>query len=453
MKIRLPEPQPRQREFLAAKSRFVAFGGARGGGKSFAVRLKARTLGLKYSGIKMLLVRRTYPELLENHIKPLIAETAGYAKYKDADKTLTFVTGSTLKFGYCDSEADVLQYQGQEYDVVFIDEATQFSEYQFSWIKATVRGVNDFPKRMYLTCNPGGVGHGWVKRLFIDRDYTADERPEDYTFIQSRVYDNLALMQSDPDYVRMLETLPDDLRRAWLDGEWDLFAGQYFSEWRRDRHIIQDVPEIPAHWPRVVAMDYGLDMLAVVWAAFDEDGRGIVYKELCRPDLPVAEAAEAIRLACTPEEYDADGRLYVIAPPDLWSRAKDTGKSIAELFREHGVWFRKADNNRQNGWMNLKQWLRPDDEDGIPGLRFAAACTECVRCIPLLQYAKGNSLDCATEPHDITHAPDAVRYLIQSRPRRARAWEIVDPKASALSEYKARAIAPTARSGRVVRRR
>lgn len=453
MRIVLPAPQPKQKEFMSAKSRFVGFGGARGGGKSFAVRLKACGLGLRYNGIKMLLVRRTYPELLENHIKPLIMQTAGWARYRDSDKTLTFVTGSTLKFGYCDTDADVLQYQGQEYDVVFMDEATQFTEYQFSWIKATVRGVNDFPKRMYLTCNPGGVGHGWVKRLFVDRDYTADERPEDYTFIQSRVYDNGALLKSDPDYVRMLETLPDDLRRAWLDGEWDLFAGQYFSEWRRDRHIIDGVPEIPEHWTRVIAMDYGLDMLAVVWAAFGEDGRGIVYKEFCAPDLPVAEAAAEICTRCTPEERDRDGKLYVIAPPDLWSRAKDTGKSIAELFREHGVNFRKADNNRQNGWMNLKQWLRPDDTDGIPGLRFAAACTECVRCIPLLQYAKGNSLDCSTEPHDITHAPDAVRYLIQSRPQRARSVANMSAEQSWVSEVKRERLAPTQRSGRIVRRR
>ena len=450
MDIRLPYPQPKQKEFLAAKSRYVAFGGARGGGKSFAVRLKAVVLGLRYQGIKMLLVRRTYPELLENHIKPLAAMTAGYAKYRDTDKTLTFLTGSTLKFGYCDTDNDVLQYQGQEFDVIFIDEATQLTEYQYDCIRACMRGVNDFPKRMYLTCNPGGVGHGWVKRLFVDRDYTGDERPEDYTFIKSRVYDNHALMDSDPDYVRTLETLPADLRKAWLDGEWDLFAGQYFSEWRRDVHVMDSVPEIPAHWTRVIAMDYGLDMLAVVWAAFDTDGRGIVYKELCRSDLPVQEAADAIREACTADEL-TKGRVEVYAPPDLWARSKDTGKSIEELFRERDVWFIKADNNRVSGWMNLHDWLRKAD-DGIPWLRFTPNCSECIRCIPLLQYAKNNSLDCATDPHDITHAPDAVRYLVQSRPRRGQEPDTRSSEEKMIDDFKEKRFHSRPTSGRIIHR-
>lgn len=423
---------------MLAESRYVGFGGARGGGKSFAVRLKACGLGLHYPGnpgIRMLLVRRTFPELLENHIKPLVALTAGWAKYRDSDKTLTFPGRSVLKFGYCDNDADVTQYQGQEYDVIFMDEATQFTEYQFDCIRACMRGANAFPKRMYLTCNPGGIGHGWVKRLFIDREYRPGEDPDDYTFIRSRVYDNKALLRADPDYLRTLETLPDELRKAWLDGEWDLFAGQYFSEWRRDLHVLDAEPDIPDHWTRVCAMDYGLDMLAAVWAAFDEAGRGIVYRELCAPDLPVAEAAGRMLDACAPRDLNRVGGLDVYAPPDLWARTKDTGKSIAELFGERGVRFYKADNNRAAGWMNLHDWLRCG-EDGVPWLRFAPSCRECARCIPLLQYDKRNSLDCATEPHDITHAPDAVRYLIQSRPRRAKAPDTRTADEKLTEEYK-----------------
>lgn len=454
MDIILPavRPQPTQAEFLSAQSRYVGFGGARGGGKSFAIRLKAILLAFNYQGIRMLLIRRTYPELLENHIKPLCMNTLGYAKYKDSDKTLTFIGGSTLKFGYCDNEADALQYQGQEFDVIFIDEATQLTEYQYDCIRACMRGVNKFPKRMYLTCNPGGVGHGWVKRLFVDREYRPDENPDDYTFIKSRVYDNLALMESDPDYVRTLETLPDDLRRAWLDGEWDLFAGQYFSEWRRDKHVLRSAPEIPDHWTRVIAMDYGLDMLAVVWGAFGEDGRGVVYKELCRPDLPVQQAAEALIGACMPDEMNRDGRTVdVYAPPDLWARAKDTGKSVSELFWERGVHFVKADNNRQSGWMNLHDWLR-DGDDGVPWLTFSPACPECARCIPLLQYDKRNSLDCATEPHDITHAPDAVRYLVQARPRRAKPLDVRTSAQKELDEYKHRRFSGNRGGVRIINR-
>lgn len=150
-----PPPTPKQQRFLLADSRYVAYGGARGGGKSHAVRLKAALLALTYAGIRIIIVRRTYPELLENHIRKLSAELSGIAVYKEVDKSLTFPNGSRIVFGYCATEADVLRYQGQEYDILMIDEATQLTEYQFQWLDAMVRGVNKFPKRTYLTCNPG----------------------------------------------------------------------------------------------------------------------------------------------------------------------------------------------------------------------------------------------------------------------------------------------------------
>lgn len=433
MRIELGEPTPKQREFLTAKTSRVAFGGSRGGGKSWAVRTKAKILGLHHSGIRMLLLRSTYPELRENHIKPLIAETAEYARYRDSDKTLTFLNGSMLKFGYCDTEMDVLQYQGQEYDVIFFDEATHFSEYMYDCIKACNRGANDFPKRIYFTCNPGGKGHGWVKRLFIDRDYKPGERAEDYTFIRSSVYDNQPLLEKDPEYLANLEALPEDLRKAWLDGDWDVFAGQYFTEWRRDVHVAEPF-DIPPGWNRVMACDYGLDMLAVVWAAFDENGDGVIYKEFCRSGLAVEDAAREIRERCTDEER----MLPVWAPPDLWSRQKDTGKSIFELFYDNGIHFIRADNNRQAGWMNMKSWLRPDEDDHVR-LRIFRSCPELIRCIPLLQYAPHNSMDCDTEPHDITHAPDALRYLLQSRPAPAKEQKL-ESEEDMLSGYRSRRI-------------
>ena len=461
MTINLPKPQPKQIEFLTANTRYVGFGGARGGGKSWAVRFKAQLLAMRYAGIRMLLLRRTFPELEGNHIKPLIADTHSYAQYRDKDKTLTFVNGSTLRFGYCDSENDVQQYQGQEYDVIFFDEATQFTEYMFDCIKACNRGANNFPKRIYFTCNPGGPGHGWVKRLFIDKDYRQGERAEDYTFIRSLVYDNQALLNADPDYLRTLEALPDDLRKAWLDGDWDIFAGQFFTEFRKDVHVVTP-REIPAHWTRVIALDYGLDMLAVLWGAFDETGRGMIYKELCRSQLPVEDACEAILAMCTPEEvnirHDSRGQevqtVTVYAPPDLWNRTVDSGVSVAEQFRQHGVIFLKADNNRQNGWMNVKTWLHGEEDGGgkvTPRLQFFSTCPEVVRCLPLLQFAKNNSMDCATEPHDITHAPDALRYLIQSRPRAAKTPDTrsdAERRADEMKKYKESRLSGGDSSGR-----
>ena len=218
----LEKPNPRQKEFLLAQSRFVAYGGARGGGKSWAVRQKAKLAALYYPGIRMLLLRRSYPELRENHILPLQSELKGIARWKEGEKSFVFPGGSRLKFGYCDNDGDVLRYQGQEYDLIFMDEATQFTEYQFGVLTACLRGANNFPKRMYLTCNPGGVGHQWVKRLFVDRQYKPAENPADYTFIPARVYDNKVLMKRDPGYAAMLEQLEPDLKRAWLEGDWDL---------------------------------------------------------------------------------------------------------------------------------------------------------------------------------------------------------------------------------------
>ena len=255
------KPNPRQIEFFKARARFIAYGGARGGGKSWAVRKKAAGLALSYNGISILILRRTFPELRENHILPMMADLMGIARYRDMDKSFTFPNGSRIVFGYCDSEADVLQYQGQEYDVIFMDEATQFTEFQFTTLTACLRGANDFPKRFYLTCNPGGVGHAWVKRLFIDRRYKKAEHPEDYVFIAANVYDNHALMAHDPDYVRMLENLPEEQRRAWLLGQWDIFEGQYFAEFDRNVHVCRPYG-IPAHWRRYVTLDYGMDMLA-----------------------------------------------------------------------------------------------------------------------------------------------------------------------------------------------
>ncbi|NLK39472.1 MAG: hypothetical protein GX303_04395 [Clostridiales bacterium] len=438
MKLTLSPPTLRQREFLTATARFVAYGGARGGGKSHAVRLKATLLALRYPGISILILRRSYPELYENHIRVMSAELAGAALYRDSDKSLTFLTGSRIKFGYCDGDGDLDQYQGREYDVIFIDEATQFSEYQFRVLCACLRGVNSFPKRFYLTCNPGGPGHEWVKRLFIDRNFREGENPEDYVFIRSTVYDNQPLLDADPGYLDNLKGLPHDLRRAWLYGEWDLFAGQYFSEFSREIHVCAPF-RIPAHWRVVRAIDYGLDMLACLWIALDDSGFAYVIRELCAPGLIVSEAARRIHERTYEPIYET------VAPPDLKSRQKDTGKSIWELFFDAGIPLVTADNNREGGWLELKEWLKPiptpDGEGEGARLRIFDTCTELIRCLPALQRDEKNPGDCARYPHEITHVCDALRYFVRSRPRGARVRE----KASWLKIARDRAIRSSAR--------
>ena len=206
--VKLERPNPRQEEFLKCEKKYVAFGGARGGGKSWAVRTKAVLMALKYPGIRILLVRRTMPELESNHLRFLRRQLAGVAEYKAVSRQLVFPGGSVLELGYCACDGDMDRYQGAEFDVICIDEATQLKEEWLRQFAACLRGVNEFPKRMYYTCNPGGPGHGYIKRLFIDRRYRAGERAEEYAFIPARVTDNQALLRAQPDYLRQLEALP-----------------------------------------------------------------------------------------------------------------------------------------------------------------------------------------------------------------------------------------------------
>ena len=497
------KPNPRQIEFFKARARFIAYGGARGGGKSWAVRKKAAGLALSYPGAGILIVRRTFPELRENHILPMTADLAGVARYRDADKSFTFPGGSRIAFGYCSSESDVLQYQGQEYDVIFMDEATQFTEFQFTTLTACLRGANDFPKRFYLTCNPGGVGHAWVKRLFIDRRYKKTEHPEDYVFIAANVYDNHALMAHDPDYVRMLENLPEEQRRAWLLGQWDIFEGQYFAEFDRNVHVCRPYG-IPAHWRRYVTLDYGMDMLAALWVAVDEQGRAVVYRELYEGrDNGKGENGQGhIISAAARRLLEVNGGDEVqawLAPPDLWNRRQDTGKSAAELFLENGVPLTKTGNSRVAGWLAVREFLAPgpggqarggeatraqardrarrfcvqnrveneearggeaaraqardrvrrfcmqnrvENEEArggeatqtlrlrtsgpascseteteapqasgpaLPRLRIFDTCANLIRTLPALRHDERKPEDAAVTPHELTHAPDALR--------------------------------------------
>lgn len=359
-----------------------------------------------------MIIRKTYPELQENHINPMISMLNCYhskaseriASYNDAKKNITFPNGSRILFRYCDTDKDAERFQGTEVDILFIDEATHQSEERYKKLSACVRGVNDFPKRIYLTCNPGGVGHQWVKRLFIDRDYYENENPEDYLFIQAKVTDNRALMDNDPGYIKALQGLPEHLRSAWLDGNWDAFIGQYFTDFKRDVHVREPFP-IPKEWRRYRAFDYGLDRLACYWIAIDSTRTAYVYKELCESDLPISTACERIKA------MNGDDEIYLtLAPPDMWSRSQETGRSKASLFCEYGVDVTKSSNNREAGWLAIKELLKTD-ANGIAKIMIFNNCVELIKCLPALQVDPKRPTDCATEPHDITHAPDALRYF------------------------------------------
>ena len=426
-------PNPRQREFFESKARHTAYGGARGGGKSWAMRRKLVLLALRFEGLQILLLRRTLPELTENHVRLMQTELSGFVNYNQTQRVFTFPNGSRIKLGYCDNEQDVYRYQGQEYDVIGMEEATQFTESQMQFLTTCNRSVRtDFTPRMYYTCNPGGVGHAWVKRLFIDRLYRSSERAEDYVFIPARVTDNPFLMR-DRLYVTALENLPEPLRRAHLDGDWDVLAGQYFGEFSRSRHVVESFT-VPKSWRRFRAMDWGYnDPCAVLWFAVAPGGRVYAYREYYERKVLSSETARRIR-HLTGEETVA----YTAASPDAWQNrgmsasGELSGMSIAEVFAHGGVPLLKADNARIAGWQRVREYLAEAD-DGQPRLLIFRNCENLIRTLPALTFDERFVEDVSPACED--HAAEALRYGLMSRP--AAASEPKKPKARAYDPFAA----------------
>ena len=422
--LSLPPPSEKQKLFLLSNSTYTAFGGARGGGKSWAVRTKATLLALHYAGIKIMIVRKTYPELRANHITEMCRMCADIATYSETKKELAYINGSTVKFANCRYDKDLDKFQGIEADVVFIDEATQFTREMFDRICACVRGVNDFPKRIYLTCNPGGVGHNWVKELFIDKKV---DIPEDYHFIKSLVTDNDALIRNDPQYVKKLEALPAKLRKAWLEGDWNIFEGQFFEEFRddpehyRDRrytHVIEPF-EIPRDWRIYRSFDFGYSKpFSCDWWAVDYDGRAYLILQLygCTdpnegvkwpPDKIFAE----IRRIENEHRWLSGKQISGVADPSIWDASR--GEAIIESADRNFIYFQPGDNKRIPGWMQCHYRMAFDNE-GKPMVYFFNTCRHAIRTIPLLNYSDHTPEDLDTSQED--HFADSFRYFCMSRP-------------------------------------
>ena len=426
--VTIPPPNPKQRLFLLDRHRYVAFGGARGGGKSWAVRAKAVLLAAYYPGIKIMIVRRTYPELRANHINPLRTLLGDCAEYKESTKEFTFPNGSVILFRHCENASAVDKYQGTEVDVLFLDEATQLTEEEYDRFKTCVRGVNRFPKRVYLTCNPGGVGHSYVKRLFVDRAFRETENPADYSFIRSLVTDNTALMENDPEYIRQLQALPPKLRKAWLEGDWNIFEGQFFEEFRDapehydDRlytHVIAPF-EVPPEWKIVRSFDFGFAKpFSCDWWAIDYEGRAYLILQLygCtdtpnegvkwHPDRIFSEIRRMEREHRWLKGKCIDG----VADPSIWDASR--GEAIIEAADRHFVYFAKGDNKRLPGWMQCHYRLSFDGA-GRPMVYFFNTCRAAIRTLPLLQFDSLDPEDLNTAQED--HFADSFRYFCMSRP-------------------------------------
>lgn len=433
MEINLGTPNSKQDIFLRDHHRHVAFGGARGGGKSWAVRAKAITLALKHPGIIQMIIRRTYPELLANHVRPLkkllkIGTPGCPIKYNESNKEMRFPNGSLILFGYCQNESDTDRYQGTEVDVLYLDESTQLSEQQIKDLNACVRGTNKFPHRTYYTCNPGGKSHGYIKRLFVTKEYIGNERPENYSFIQSLVYDNKVLMEMDPEYVQALEVLPEAKRKAWLEGDWDSFIGQVFNEWRNDlnhyqdrqwTHVIEDF-DIPQDWKIYRGYDHGYSKpFSVGWFAVDHDGRiyriaewyGCTNEPNTGLQLTVQEIAEGIKERERSLPNLKGKKIYGIADPAIWG--SESGESIEEMFEKCGVYNNKGDHTRLAGIMQFHYRLS-FNQYGIPMFYCFKSCTQFIRCIPLLIYDEKNVEDIDTTLED--HNYDETRYVFMEHP-------------------------------------
>lgn len=407
---------PKQKAFFESRALYTAYGGAKGGGKTWAVRTKALLGAYCHPGIKILIMRRTYPELQKNHIEPMLKEViCEISSYNANLHTMYFENGSIISFGHWQGDYSEQSYNGQEYDWIFIDEATQFSWRSFQFLGGLLRGVNDIPRRMYITCNPGGIGHAWVKRLFIDREYIKSENPEecenpeDYLFIPATVEDNELLLKSSPTYLKMLSSMPESQKRAYRYGDWSALSGTYFSEFSERLHVIKPFP-IPRTWRRYMSFDYGLDMFALLWICCDPAGRAYVYREFSASDLIVGAAARAA-LENTPTDEKID---ICFAPPDMWQRQKDTGKTMADVFFENGLPILKSDNSRTLGHMLIKEALSPG-QDAQPRLLFFSSCRSTIDDIKNIQADEENPNDAAKFPHECTHRVDALRYFITSR--------------------------------------
>jgi phage terminase large subunit len=406
----------KQRKFIDALQDEVLYGGAAGGGKSYAQVLDAWIKAIRYPGIKQLILRRTFPELKRSLIMTsVMIYDKNYAKYNESEKKWKFNNGSMIEFGYCESEKDVTQYQSAEYDIIRFDELTHFTEFQYTYMISRIRGVNNFPKQIKSSTNPGSIGHAWVKKRFIEDKIPlqpfSDEFSREYIFIPAKVQENSFLMESDPKYIQRLQQLPETERRALLEGDWDIFEGQYFDEFRREIHVV-DPFVIPESWRRYVTLDYGLDMLAAYWIALSPENIAYVYKERYQSNLIISEAAKAVL------ETNNGEKIYQwLAPPDLWNRRQDTGKSAAQLFLENGINLIPSKNDRVQGWYCLKEWLKPvdsrDEQTGEPiktaAMKITKNCVNLIRTLPQLQHDEKNPNDVANEPHELTHAPDALR--------------------------------------------
>jgi phage terminase large subunit len=413
----LYRPTPKQVQFQLCAAKRVLYGGAAGGGKSHAMRWDAYLRCLAVPGYRALILRRTFPELEKTHIDraSLEAPLMG-AKPKTSDREVEFGNGAKVVFGHCQDDEAIGKHLSTEWDAIYFDELVTFTQRQFLMIASRARtskpGVSPVVR---AGTNPGGPGAHWVREWFIDKTVDLKQfpayKPENYAYIPATLDDNPHI---DPEYEQSLLDLPEALRRAYRYGDWDIFEGQYFSEWRKANHVgFVPIPE-GVQWVR--AVDWGYVKPGWCgWFACLPEGRVILAWEYLFSQTIAAEVAKEIKRRT--QALGAKVR-YTVGDTAMWTPEGQTGETIAETFAKHGVPMVQADKDRVNGWQRVRHWLR-EAPDGKPWLMVTPDCPYAIRTFPAAVMDTHKPEDVDSDGED--HALDAIRYFCMSRPSPTRA--------------------------------
>jgi phage terminase large subunit len=395
---------------------WIAVGGSRGPGKSH---LLMAQVGLddcqRYPGLKFLFLRKIQKAAGES-VEDLVKRVFRYTphSFSTSNGRIDFPNGSRIIIGGYKDEADIDKYIGIEFDGMVIEEFTQISEGKVTKIRGSVRSsrTDGWRPRIYISTNPGGIGHAYFKKEFVEpnRAEIEDHRLLGgvVRFIPATYRDNRYL---DKAYVEYLLAIPGLLGKAWREGDFDAFEGMAFPEWNESRHVVEPF-EIPSHWPRWRAVDWGWSApFCCGWFAKDTDtGRVIMYRELYENQLTDRQQARKI-IEYTPPSEDV---RFTYADPSMWSKKNMLGivSSSADEYLEEGVLLTKADNDRLSGIRKVHRALA-DLPDGQPGLQIFSTCHNIIRTLPSLPSDPLNPEDVDTEAED--HAFDMLKYALTNQ--------------------------------------
>ena len=406
-----------QTEFLASPERDVLYGGAAGGGKSYAMLVDPLRFCHR-SAHRALILRRSMPELREliDKSRELYPRAFPGCKFREVEKIWNFPSGAKVEFGFLERDADVYRYQGQSYSWIGFDEITHLpTEFGWNYLASRLR-TTDSKIDPYLRCtaNPGGVGAHWVKKRYVDpcepgQSFKGDDGLT-RRFIPARLDDNPYLAQ-DGRYEEMLKALPPVQRRQLLEGNWEITEGAAFSEFDPDVHIIPPF-QIPIGWERVKGIDYGYaSESACIWATVDaSDGTLVVYRELYKKNLTGQDLGQVITEMEINDPFSVAGVLDTAA----WARTGTTGPTVGETLVRAGHKLRRADKNRIQGKIQIHEYLKIQPT-GRPRLQIFSTCPNLIKELQSIPMDKSRPEDVNTHAPD--HAYDALRYLIMSRPR------------------------------------